>query len=330
LIELLGKIPNTTERQEQLCCEVIEWCRAEKRTFLRQRVETKLAALYLNDQKYTASLELLRTVVQEVKKLDDKLLLVEIHILETKTHFMTQNIPRCKASLTSAKTNANAIHCPPLLQADIDLWSGIIAAHEHDGQTAYSYFYEAFEGFDLQGDSRALMSFQYMLLAKILIGEPDSVETLTSSKAGLKHLGVEVEAMVAVAKAHKNRSLKEFESVLSQYGPQLTDNAIIQRHISHLNEGLFEQNLLRILEPFCRVELAHVAKLIELPETRVTQKLGEMILDSKLSGTLDQGVGVIIVFDKEPIRSTYANSLECIKNTSGVIDKLTEKAKLLV
>eukprot|EP00434_Breviolum_minutum_P033695 symbB.v1.2.029816.t1/scaffold3301.1/size59484/9 len=41
-----------------------------------------------------------------------------------------------------------------------------------------------------------------------------------------------------------------------------------------------------------------------------------MILDQKLNGTLDQGVGVLIVFDQEQVSSTYDNSLKTIKNTS--------------
>ena len=51
-----------------------------------------------------------------VFRLDDKLLLVEIHLIETKTHFAVEHMPKAKAALTACKTNANAIHCPPLLQ----------------------------------------------------------------------------------------------------------------------------------------------------------------------------------------------------------------------
>jgi len=330
LIDILAKTDNSKALQIEMCKDCIEWCKGEKRTFLRHRVETRLCALFLQELKYQDAMELITRLLIEVKKLDDKLLLVEIHTTECRIHYMLQNMPKAKAALTSGKTCANAIHCPPLLQAEIDVLSGVIAAREKDFRTSYSYFYEAFEAYHQTDNiTKARQSMKYMLLAKIMSNQPKEIQTLISSKSGLKYVGPEIDAIAAVASAHEARSLKKFEAVLEQYKQHLAEDSVIKYHLSDLNETLLEQNILRILEPFSRVEITHVAELIELPLQRTQGKLREMILDEKLKGTLDQGVGVLIVFDEEQVSSTYGNALKTIKNTSEVLDTLYGQAKQL-
>eukprot|EP00928_Gymnodinium_smaydae_P090821 TRINITY_DN74549_c0_g1_i1.p1 TRINITY_DN74549_c0_g1~~TRINITY_DN74549_c0_g1_i1.p1 ORF type:complete len:468 (+),score=136.75 TRINITY_DN74549_c0_g1_i1:73-1404(+) len=330
LLSLLAKIQGSQALQIKMCRDCIEWCQGEKRTFLRQRVETRLSSLLLEEEQYQEAIDLLAKLLSEVKKIDDKLLLVEIHLIECRTHYALKNVPKSKAALTAAKTNANAIHCPPLLQADIDLWSGIVSAREKDYRTSYSYFYEAFEAFNqAERKADAKNSLKLMLLAKIMLNQPNDTSAIINSKSGLKYAGVEIDAMAAVASAHKDRSLKKFEAVLEQYKPQLANDPIVSFHLTDLNETLLEQNILRILEPFSRVEIAHVAELIELPLMRTQNKLREMILDQKLNGTLDQGIGVIIVYDEEKVRSSYDDALKTIKNTTDVLDTLYDQAKKL-
>jgi len=328
LIDLLSKTPDSLYMQIDMCKDCINWCKSEKRTFLRQRVETRLAGLYLQDSKYVQAIELLEKLLIEVKKLDDKLLLVEIHLIECRTHYAVKNIAKSKAALTASKTNANAIHCPPLMQADIDLWSGIIAAREKDYRTSFSYFYEAFEAFNAaENEGKAKIAMKYQLLSKIMMNRPQEIGAIINSKSGLKYASKEIEAMAAIADALQERALKKFEAVRGQYKAQIDEDPIIHFHLDDLNETLLEQNILRILEPFSKVEIDHVAELIELPLPRTQQKLSEMILDHKLAGTLDQGVGVLIVFDQEEVRSTYDNALKTIKNTSEVLDTLYGMAK---
>jgi len=78
--------------------------------------------------------------------------------------------------------------------------------------------------------------------------------------------------MKAVADAHKERSIHAFEAVSAKYKAQLRDDAIIESHLKELYDNLLEQNLTRLVEPFSRVQIPHVAKLINLPVRQVEEK----------------------------------------------------------
>jgi hypothetical protein len=45
ILEALSRIPGSTEVQVAVCLETVEWCKAEKRSFLRLRVQLRLSQL---------------------------------------------------------------------------------------------------------------------------------------------------------------------------------------------------------------------------------------------------------------------------------------------
>lgn len=183
LVDLFLDLEAETGIEVQLCKDCIEWAKQEKRTFLRQSLEARLIALYFDTGKYNEALQLGSLLLKELKKLDDKNLLVEVQLLESKTYHALSNLSKARAALTSARTTANAIYCPPKVQGALDLQSGVLhAADERDFKTAFSYFYEAFEGFDSVDNGKALTALKYMLLCKIMLGLSDDVNHIVSGK----------------------------------------------------------------------------------------------------------------------------------------------------
>ncbi|XP_021455578.1 26S proteasome non-ATPase regulatory subunit 11 isoform X2 [Oncorhynchus mykiss] len=317
LLDLFLDMEAATGQEVELCLECIEWAMAENKTFLRQALEARLISLYFDTKRYQEALHLGTQLLQELKKMDDKALLVEVQLLESKTYHGLSNLPKARAALTSARTTANGIYCPPKLQAALDMQSGIIHAAEKDWKTAYSYFYESFEGYDSIDHPRAITALKYMLLCKIMLNLPEEVQGLVSGTLALRHAGRQTDSLKCVVQASNNRSLDDFEKALTEYRGELREDFIISTHLTTLYDNLLEQNLIRVIEPFSRVQ------------GDVERKLSQMILDTKFHGILDQGEGVLIIFDEPAVDTTYEAALETIQNMRKVVDSLYNKAKKL-
>jgi 26S proteasome regulatory subunit N6 len=72
--------------------------------------------------------------------------------------------------------------------------------------------------------------------------------------------------MKAIATASQKRSLSEFEKALQAFKSELVEDPFIRSHLDALYDNLLEQNLCRIIEPFSKVQILHIAKLINLPK----------------------------------------------------------------
>jgi 26S proteasome regulatory subunit N6 len=123
-----------------------------------------------------------------------------------------------------------------------------------------------------------------------------------------------------------------------------------------LYDTLLEQNLLRIIEPYSRVEISHVAERVRQPVQQVEQKLSQMILDQAFHGILDQGNGCLVVFDEPAedvsvseslvtfshttfadllcpltllLQKIYEATLDTLKHVGDVVDSLSKKANKL-
>lgn len=156
----------------KVCQECIEWTKEQKRRFLRQALEIRLCSLFLELKDYQKVLAGVQPLIKELKKLDDKNQLVDVQLMESKAYYALSNYPRSRATLVSARTTATAIYCPPKMQAALDLQSGILHAQEKDFKTAFSYFYESFEGYDsVDSAEQAIFGLKYMLLCKIMLNE---------------------------------------------------------------------------------------------------------------------------------------------------------------
>lgn len=331
LLDLFTAIPNTTETQIAVTKSCIDWAVSQRQGFLRQNLEVRLVGLHMQTQSYYDALTLINSLLKELKRLDDKLVLVEVQLLESRVYHALGNVPKGRAALTAARTSAASVYTPPLLQAGLDMQSGQLHAEDGDFNTAFSYFIEAMEGYHSQDEaSKATSALQYMLLCKIMLNLKDDVDTLMTSKHAIRYAGKNLDAMKAVARAHNNRSLEEYEQALHAYRYELGSDRFIASHLRRLYDSMLEQNLIKVIEPFSRVEISHVAKMVGLDVAQVERKLSQMILDRVIIGVLDQGRGVLEVFEETERDKGYDAALDTIEKLGNVVDVLyANQASLL-
>ncbi|GBE81659.1 PCI-domain-containing protein [Sparassis latifolia] len=326
LLDCFTPIPNSQQIQIDVLLENIQWAKREKRIFLKHSLETRLVGLQLETSQYRPALALIDTLLTELKRLDDKMILTEVHLLESRVYRGLGNLAKAKAALTSARTAANAIYCPPHLQARLDLQSGILHAEDKDYTTAYSYFFETFENMSTQDDPGALGALKYMLLCKVMLNLPEDVTSLLSIKLALKYAQLrDVESMRAVARAHQKRNLADFEKALKDYQQELSSDPTIRTHLSALYDTLLEGNLLRIVEPYSVIEVEYVAQQVGQGRQAVETKLSQMILDKVFHGVLDQGRGCLIVFDEPEADNSYGAAIDTLEQVGKVVDSLYAK-----
>lgn len=326
LIDEMAQIPNSSVIQIEAIKECIDWTVTENRSFLRQNLQVRLIALFYSQKAYAEAVQLIGTLLSELKRLDDKMMLVEVQLLEAKVYHALRNIPKSRASLTSARTSANAIYCPTLMQAQLDMMSGILQAEDGDYKTSFSYFYEAFEAYSSLNDPTAVTCLKYLLLVKLMLNLSGDVKKLLASKALQKYSCRDIDAMKAMAQAHSERSLQQFEQVLKEYHDELSTDTFIASHFNDLYDKLFQENLVKVILPYSCVEISHLAELIGLDARQIEGKLSQMILDKVFNGVLDQGNGWLYVYDEPTTDVTYDRALETIKHMSTVVELLYEKA----
>jgi 26S proteasome regulatory subunit N6 len=113
LIDCFSEIPGSEKTQAEVLQDNIEWAKKEKRIFLKQSLEARLIALcvhlaialidannfylsYTDIESYKQALALIDALLKELRRLDDKMILTEVHLLESRVYRGLNNFAKAK------------------------------------------------------------------------------------------------------------------------------------------------------------------------------------------------------------------------------------------
>lgn len=124
LLDFFNSIPGSQDVQMKTLTDNISWAKNEKRIFLKHSLETRLVGLcaipfllcfglkadvlilfprQLESQQHTKALSLIDNLLTELKRLDDKMILTEVHLLESRVYREIGNLPKAKVRSPSLK-----------------------------------------------------------------------------------------------------------------------------------------------------------------------------------------------------------------------------------
>ncbi|KAH9411160.1 putative PCI domain-containing protein [Ordospora pajunii] len=268
---------------------LIAWADDEGKKMLKLDLQCKRIYALLKTGKYTDTLDQVGEVMHELKKYDDKVNLITLHVYESKALYELKNISKSRACLTSARVLAVSAYCPSHLQAQIDLLSGMYICDERNYGVASSYFVEALEGFALgKLDTEACIALRYLILSKIMANKCDEVAVVLRNKSTMKYLDDRVvKTLLNISGACRDRDLKMYSDVLVANSDVIGLDAFIYAHMQYLYDALLEKNIVKIVEPYSVVRIEFIARMLCFDVDVIEKKLRKMILDKVVCGTLD-------------------------------------------
>ncbi|RNC50288.1 proteasome regulatory non-ATPase subunit 6, partial [Trypanosoma cruzi] len=110
------------------------------------------------------------------------------------------------------------------------------------------------------------------------------------------------------AEAYNNQDTHFFNRIMHENkdSPFLADE-VLQRRLTEMYTSLLERHLLKLLEPYSRVQISYLASLLKLDVETVESQVSQLILDKKLAGIVDQQHQCVVVFDEQDAKIASKN-----------------------
>ncbi|KAM0686150.1 26S proteasome regulatory subunit rpn6 [Conglomerata obtusa] len=321
-------IANKHENNEKLnMIDALKTLYCDKK-LIQLELQAKQIEILLQQKEYQECLQSITTLVKELKKHDDKINLIKLYVCESIAFYELQNNNRARSSLTTARAMAVSTFCPNIVQAQIDMLSGMYICDEKNYETAYGYFLEALDGYILEKSEESCKVIKYLVMCKI-VGEKYNEVVVNLNKFEERLINTNfsttsdrvMQLLLSVNNCCAERDLNGYNRILSENINFVNDSFIV-KHLEFLYERLLESNIKKIVEPYKNIKLEYISKMIDLNENVVEDVLRKMILDDKIFGIIDHVGKCLILFENKNKKETECNYAELINEYTDLVQKI--------
>ena len=179
--------------------------------YLLYQIEHLYIELLLLNKLNNDALTRIDSILLELKKLDDKQLLLQIYIQQSRAYYHLKSTPKSKGALVAAKTLSHQMYVPPTVQLQLDEQSGLVHLLDKEYTIAYSYFYETVEQLHhLNKDVQQHLS--WLVLTQIM-----NNDLVISNKYIIDNKDERIVGLLKIAKACQDRILHDFDASLQSH-----------------------------------------------------------------------------------------------------------------
>ncbi|KAI8137389.1 PCI domain-containing protein [Fennellomyces sp. T-0311] len=285
------------------------------------KTNLKLAKLWLDRKEYGRLTKILRELRKACESGDGTdyqrkgTHLLEVLALEIQMHTETKNNKKLKELYQQCLNVKSAIPHPRIMGV-IRECGGKMHMGEKEWDMAQTDFFESFKNYDEAGSPQRIQVLKYLVLANMLtesqINPFDSQETKPYKN------DKEIVAMTNLVSAFQRKDIREFERILRTNRQSIMGDSFIRAYIDDVLRNIRTQVLVKLIKPYTRIELAFMAKQLNIAVEEVEELLIALILDKKIVGQIDQ-VNQRLVLEQ---RSTDTVKYETMEKWSNNLSKL--------
>ncbi|KAK7063850.1 PCI domain-containing protein [Favolaschia claudopus] len=260
---------------------------------LSAKTNLKLAKLWLDRKEYTRLSKLIRDLHRATAQDGDgddsqarrDTQLLEIYALEIQMYNETRNFKKLKEIYNATNAVRSAIPHPRIIgiikECGGKMWMG-----ERQWNRASEDFFESFCKYDEAGSPQRIQVLKYLVLANMLMGS--EVNPFDSQETKPYKTDPQIKAMTDLVDAYQRREVHSAEKILKDNQSTIMDDSFIRSYIGDLLRSLRTSYLVDLIKPYTRLELAFLAKQLNVEISEVEELLIGLILEGKVEGKIDQ------------------------------------------